>query len=570
MTTTTEQEVLERTLAQLNYKKVSGTASAILEVTEKYNNLKHEPNYFSFNNGIQKQLMTLTGTVPIIYKGTSHNIPMVVWVPTAFPADAPTVFVKPTEKLPIQKNQSYYILSDGFISLSSLFSFKIFIGTGSTILNVIDGLTAAFNKDPPVQFIDTVEGEKGLESPTQSCVQMPYDVPINKEDLVKTLISYQYNSVEQYADAILEVTCKFSLKPVLDNYVFNNGTQETLLTLTGTLPVRDEVNGNVPIVIWFPNSRNQPDRIKVFVKPTQEIKIICGDFDYTSNGEVVGGPCMPLMRHARLMPQTFLVNLITGLIEMFCKCCPVHFKSFDKSGSKSDSSGVPGCSRSLEKQTFLKRMRAKTAERSKLFPATKLRKAITSGSDPVQKTMTSEPVVPATAATSGEKGNGFAKNADVVAIPAAAGGLPEDDDSGSDSSGSFESVEDFIIEAGGVPEGVHSNAHSGSVERTSSVEHEVHEDAIDFIAEESLETGSGSESTSTEFTARNVGTNKVKLSSESESNDVTANVPVPQPEMRVEACTSHGSETDNCKMVLRSGKKAAQQNFTVKNRLKNE
>ncbi|CAL8071788.1 unnamed protein product [Orchesella dallaii] len=443
MTTATEQEVLEQALNQLNYQKVSQTASAILEVKEKYNNLKHEPNYFSFNNGIQKQLMTLTGTVPIRYKGTSHNIPMLVWVPTAFPADAPTVFVKPTEKMPIQKNESYYILPDGLVVLSSLFfPLRIFIGAGSTILEIINGLTAAFNKDPPVQFIDTVEGEKGLESPTQSSVQMPYDVPINKEDLVKTLISYQYTSVEQYADAILEVTSKFSLTPVLDDFVFNNGTQETLLTLTGTLPVRDEVIRNVPIVIWFPNSRNQPDRIKVFVKPSQEIKITCGDYDYNGHGEVRRGPCVPLMRQARLMPQTFLVNLITALIEMFCKCPPVHFKSLGKSGSKSDSLGVPGCSRSSTKQAYLKMMRAKTTERRKLAPATKLRKAITSGSNPVKKTMTSEPFVPA---TSGEKGTGFAKKA-VVAIPAAAGGLPEDADSDSDSSGSFESVEDFIIE----------------------------------------------------------------------------------------------------------------------------
>ncbi|CAL8124746.1 unnamed protein product [Orchesella dallaii] len=446
---------------------------------------------------------------------------MVVWVPTAFPAHAPTVFVKPTEKMPIQKNESYYILPDGFISLSSLFSLKIFIGTGSTILNIMDGLIAAFNKDPPVQFINTVKVEKELESQTQLSVQMPYDVPINKEDLVKTLISYQYTSVEQYADAILEVTRKFSLKPVLDNYVFNNGTQETLLTLTGTLPVRDEVNGNVPIVIWLPNSRNQPDRIKVFVKPTQEIKIICGDFDYTSNGEVVGGPCMPLMGHARLMPQTFLVNLITALIEMFCKCCPVHFKGLDKSGSKSDSLVVPGYSRSSKKQAFLKMMRAKTSERRKLVPATKLKKAITYGSDPVQKTLTSEPVVPA---TSGEKGNGFAKNADLVAIPAAAGGLPEDADSGSDSSGSFESVEDFIIE-GGVPEGVHYNARSsGSVVSVSSVEHEVYEDAMDFTTEESLiETGSGSESTSTKFTAMNLGTNKLHASSKVDTQLIPTN-----------------------------------------------
>ncbi|CAL8071808.1 unnamed protein product [Orchesella dallaii] len=562
MTTATEQEVLEQALSQLNYKRVSQTASAILEVTDKYNNLKYELKFFAFNNGIQKQLMTLTGTVPIKYKGTSHNIPMVVWLPTNFPVDAPTVFVKPTKKMPIQaKKEPYYILPDGLVVLSSLFfPLRIFIGAGSTILEIINGLTAAFNKDPPVQFIDTVEGEKGLESPTQSSVQMPYDVPINKEDLVKALISYQYTSVEQYADAILEVTRKFSLKPVLDNFVFNNGTQETLLTLTGTLPVDDEVIGNVPIVIWFPNRRNQPDRIKVFVKPSQEIKITSGDYEYHGNGEVVSGPCMSLLRNAPLAPQMYLVSLITALIEMFCKFPPVYFKSLGKSGSKSDSLGVPGCSRSLEKQAFLKRMRAKTAERRKLVPATKLKKAITYGSDPMPKTLTSEPVVPA---TSGEKGNGFAKNADVVAILAAAGGLPEDDDSGSDSSGSFESVEDFIIEVGGVPEDVHSNAHSGSVERTSTVEHEVHEDSMNFITEESLETGSGSMSTSTEFTARNVGTNKVKVSSE--SNDVTATVPVPQPEMsRVEAGTSHGSETDNGKMVLRSGKKAAQQNFTVK------
>lgn len=48
------------------------------------------------DNGRSQLLLSLIGTVPIVYQSATYNIPVAFWLPTSYPSVAPIVFVTPT------------------------------------------------------------------------------------------------------------------------------------------------------------------------------------------------------------------------------------------------------------------------------------------------------------------------------------------------------------------------------------------------------------------------------------------------------------------------------------------
>jgi ESCRT-I complex subunit TSG101 len=48
------------------------------------------------DDGRSQLLLSLIGTVPIVYQSATYNIPVAFWLPTSYPSVAPIVFVTPT------------------------------------------------------------------------------------------------------------------------------------------------------------------------------------------------------------------------------------------------------------------------------------------------------------------------------------------------------------------------------------------------------------------------------------------------------------------------------------------
>lgn len=59
----------------------------------------------TFDNGVSALLVHLTGTIPVVFRGTTYRFPISIWVPHAYPREAPLAYVTPTESMMVRPGQ---------------------------------------------------------------------------------------------------------------------------------------------------------------------------------------------------------------------------------------------------------------------------------------------------------------------------------------------------------------------------------------------------------------------------------------------------------------------------------
>ncbi|XP_062405042.1 tumor susceptibility gene 101 protein-like isoform X2 [Sardina pilchardus] len=107
------------------------------------------------------------------------------------------------------------------------------------------------------------------------------------------------------------------LKPVMDSYVFNDGSSRELMSLAGTVPVSYRGNTyNIPICVWLLDTYPYNPPI-CFVRPTSAMMIKTGKH-VDANGKVY----LPYL-HEWKHPQSDLFSLIQVLILVFGEEPPV-------------------------------------------------------------------------------------------------------------------------------------------------------------------------------------------------------------------------------------------------------
>jgi hypothetical protein len=50
-------------------------------------------------------LLHISGTLPVLFRGTTYRFPIALWVPHAYPSEAPLVYVTPTEGMMVRPGQ---------------------------------------------------------------------------------------------------------------------------------------------------------------------------------------------------------------------------------------------------------------------------------------------------------------------------------------------------------------------------------------------------------------------------------------------------------------------------------
>uniref|UniRef100_A0A671P638 Tumor susceptibility gene 101 protein-like n=1 Tax=Sinocyclocheilus anshuiensis TaxID=1608454 RepID=A0A671P638_9TELE len=127
---------------------------------------------------------------------------------------------------------------------------------------------------------------------------------------------YKYRDLT--ARDITSVTSLYKdLKPVMDNYVFNDGSTKELLSLAGTVPVNYRGNVyNIPICLWLLDTYPYNPPI-CFVKPTSAMMIKTGKH-VDANGKIY----LPYL-HEWKPPQSELLGLIQVMIVVFGEEPPV-------------------------------------------------------------------------------------------------------------------------------------------------------------------------------------------------------------------------------------------------------
>uniref|UniRef100_A0A3B5MZJ7 Tumor susceptibility 101a n=1 Tax=Xiphophorus couchianus TaxID=32473 RepID=A0A3B5MZJ7_9TELE len=135
------ESALKKMLKQYKYRDL--TVREITNVISQYKDLKPVMDAY-FNDGSSRDLMSLTGTVPVSYRNV-YNIPVCLWLLDTYPYNPPICFVKPTSTMMIKTGK--HIDANGKIYLPYLHEWK---HPQSDLYGLIQVMIVVFGEEPPV------------------------------------------------------------------------------------------------------------------------------------------------------------------------------------------------------------------------------------------------------------------------------------------------------------------------------------------------------------------------------------------------------------------------------------
>ncbi|XP_065258808.1 tumor susceptibility gene 101 protein [Emys orbicularis] len=134
---------LKKMLAKYKYRDL--TVQETSSVITQYKDLKPVMDAYVFNDGSSRDLMSLTGTIPVPYRGNTYNIPICLWLLDTYPFNPPICFVKPTSSMTIKTGK--HVDANGKIYLPYLHEWK---HPQSDLIGLIQIMIVVFGEEPPV------------------------------------------------------------------------------------------------------------------------------------------------------------------------------------------------------------------------------------------------------------------------------------------------------------------------------------------------------------------------------------------------------------------------------------
>ncbi|XP_054159140.1 tumor susceptibility gene 101 protein-like isoform X2 [Oppia nitens] len=148
-----------RLLTNAKYRYVDQSKRDVMSAINMYKNLSPKGEKYVFPNGNQRDLVCLTGTIPVPYRGAVYNIPVSIWLTESHPYDAPICYVKPTKDMTIKVSK--HVDQSGRIYLPYLSDWK---SNTSDLLGVIQVMICVFGETPPVYSKPKNVGQTGEPS----------------------------------------------------------------------------------------------------------------------------------------------------------------------------------------------------------------------------------------------------------------------------------------------------------------------------------------------------------------------------------------------------------------------
>ena len=140
---------LKKMVSKYKYRDL--TVCETVNVITLYKDLKPVLDSYVFNDGSSRELMNLTGTIPVPYRSNTYNIPICLWLLDTYPYNPPICFVKPTSSMTIKTGK--HVDANGKIRLPYLHEWK---HPQSDLLGLIQVMIVVFGDEPPVFSRPTV------------------------------------------------------------------------------------------------------------------------------------------------------------------------------------------------------------------------------------------------------------------------------------------------------------------------------------------------------------------------------------------------------------------------------
>ncbi|SPN99496.1 related to tumor susceptibility gene 101 protein [Cephalotrichum gorgonifer] len=129
------------------YQDVNRTYNDVAQALSGHPGLSPRTDVHTFIDGKSALLVHLSGTLPVVFRGATYRFPISVWVPHAYPREAPLVYVNPTEKMVVRPGQ--HVDPQGQVYHPYLAAWSRFWDK-STLFDFLAILTDVFAKEPPV------------------------------------------------------------------------------------------------------------------------------------------------------------------------------------------------------------------------------------------------------------------------------------------------------------------------------------------------------------------------------------------------------------------------------------
>lgn len=127
------------------YQNPEAVYRDISSAVNHYQGLLPQQENYTFMDGTTMELVNLSGTIPVNYRGSTYNIPICIWLIDTHPKNAPICYVKPTPDMSVKV--SMFVDQNGKIYLPYLHDWA---QNGSDLLGLIQVMIVTFGEQPPV------------------------------------------------------------------------------------------------------------------------------------------------------------------------------------------------------------------------------------------------------------------------------------------------------------------------------------------------------------------------------------------------------------------------------------
>ncbi|XP_055988030.1 ubiquitin-conjugating enzyme E2 variant 3 [Sorex fumeus] len=141
-------EHLRRLLGKYKFRDL--TVEELKNVNKVFPHFTYSMDTYVFKDSSQKDLLNVTGTVPVMYQGHTYNIPIRLWILDSHPFAPPICFLKPTANMGISVGK--HVDAQGRIYLPYLQNWS---HPKSVIVGLIKEMIAKFQEELPLYSLSS-------------------------------------------------------------------------------------------------------------------------------------------------------------------------------------------------------------------------------------------------------------------------------------------------------------------------------------------------------------------------------------------------------------------------------
>ncbi|KAM4617937.1 ubiquitin-conjugating enzyme E2 variant 3 [Discoglossus pictus] len=149
-------EAMRQRLGKYKFRDL--TIEELKDVFKAFPNFIFSMDTYTFRDGSQKDLLNLTGTIPMKFQGNSYNIPIRLWILDSHPFAPPLCFLKPTENMGIRVGK--HIDVQGRIYLPYLQDWS---HPKSTVIGLVKEMVRKFEDELPLYSLSAADAARQKE-----------------------------------------------------------------------------------------------------------------------------------------------------------------------------------------------------------------------------------------------------------------------------------------------------------------------------------------------------------------------------------------------------------------------